>query len=109
VFQDELWSPEGEKGGKKRRNIVNVNYVTVQLLRLESEEVFQAWGKYFPQLTSKKQPRMNNERWQILMKGCRERYEYFSFQKTEEVIYLGDWEYKELTPDLIKDHCQFFH
>lgn len=111
VFQEKLWDEKGERRseqGLKRRNIINVNYIMVQLLRLESEELFQLWGKFFPQLTSKRQPKINNLRWKILMEECAKRYSFFAIPKTGEIIRL-EWEFKELTLEEIGKTCSFFY
>lgn len=122
VFQDELWSEEGEgarpdyslspearkKALLKRRNIVNVNYLAVQMLRLESEQLFREWGKFFPQLTSKKQPQTNNERWRLLILKLETRYSLFGIPRTEETLKLT-WEFRELTREEIEEYCNFFH
>lgn len=110
VFQEKLWDEKGERRseqGLKRRNIINVNYIMVQLLRLESEELFQLWGKFFPQLTSKRQPKINNRRWEILMVECARRYASFAIPKTGEIIKFS-WEFKELTLEEIGKTCSFF-
>lgn len=110
IFLELLFSEDGERGKEdslERRNIVNVNYLFVQLLRLESEEMFQEWGKFFPQLHSKRQPRINNLRWKILVEGCKNRYKQFAIYRTEEKLLL-DWEYKELTKEDINKYCSFF-
>jgi len=111
VFQEKLWSETGEKGKEdqlERRNIINVNYLMVQMLRLEDEELFKIWGKFFPQLTSKKQPGLNNARWKILTDELKGRFKLFSIFRTEERIALN-WEFKELTKEDIELYCSGFH
>lgn len=111
VFQETLWSPTGEKGKDntlERRNIINVNYLTVQMLRLESEDLFRSWGKFLPQLTAKKQPGINNRRWKLLCEKLEGRDFRVLFSKNQEKISLK-WEYKELTVEDIKLYCSGFH
>jgi len=111
VFQETLFSPQGEKPKEnllERRNIMNVNYVTLQILRLESEEIWREWAKYFPQLVSKKQPNKNNLRWKIIIDICKKRYKTFSFSRTEEEIKL-DWRYIEFTKEEISKYTNHFN
>lgn len=108
VFQEKLWNAGGEKDALHRRNIVNVNYLIAQMLRLESEDLFRAWGKFLPQLSSKKQPWTNNARWKILTQELQGRFKLFSNRRTEERIPLT-WEYKELTKEDIDLYCSGFH
>lgn len=110
VFQETLFSPNGEKpkeNNLERRNILNVNYVSLQILRLEAPEVWKEWAKYFPQLVSKKQPYKNNERWKIIIEMCKKRYKVFSWPRTEEEIHLN-WVYLEFTKEDINKHCVYF-
>ena len=110
MFQEKLFSSSGERSKEnhlERRNILNVNYVTLQILRLESEEVWKCWAKYFPQLVAKKQPEKNNKRWKTIIETCKTRYQNFSISKTEERVPLY-WEYIEFTREEINKYCDYF-
>lgn len=110
VFRETLYSPKGERPKEnllERRNILNVNYVTLQILRMESEPVWKVWAKYFPQLVSRKQPQKNNQRWKIIVEICKKRYPRYGHPRTEEEIFF-EWNYIEFTREEINKHCTFF-
>ena len=91
----------------QRKNIINVNYSFIQLLRLEDEKYLEIYGRYFPQLCSKEQPQKNNRRWKILIEYLDQHYKKLGVPKLESV-YCFNWEYKPLTQALIEKHCMFF-
>lgn len=110
VFQEKLYCSAGEKSKEsalERRNILNVNYVTLQLLRLENIEVWKAWAKYFPQLVAKKQPEKNNKRWKTIIDCCKSRYMLYAPARTEEPTPLH-WEFHEFSREEIERYCCFF-
>lgn len=90
-----------------RKNIPNVNYSFLQLLRLEEPSLLSVLGKFFPQLCSKEQPNKNNKRWKILMEYCKKNFSKSVNPKTEEIFVLH-WEYIPLTQKDIEEHCVYF-
>lgn len=110
IFRELLYSPQGERSKDselERRNMPNVNYITLQLMRLESEEVFKEMAPYFPQLVSKKQPGKNNQRWKLLSQGCHNRFSAYGVPRTEETLWLN-WDYKEFTREETDMLCKVF-
>lgn len=65
---------KNDKNGLRRKNIINLNYTIVQIFRLESEELFRLVAPYFPHVRSPVQPRLNNQRWRILIDYCEKHY-----------------------------------
>lgn len=90
-----------------RKNIINVNYSFLQLLRLENPDFLSLFGIFFPQLSSKEQPGRNNKRWKILMEYCEKNYKNYSCPKTNEPFYFN-WKFIPLTSLEIMEHCTFF-
>ena len=110
VFKRLLYSSKGERnnGGKlKRRNIMNINYLFCQLLRLEDPSVWEKWVKFFPQLVSKKQPAKNNARWKLIVQECSKCYRIYGDPRSEERTRF-DWNYIEFTREEIQQHCNYF-
>jgi hypothetical protein len=91
-----------------RKNIVNVNYTFLQLLRLETDDALEHFGIFFPQLCSKEQPAKNNRRWKYIIDYCNANFKRFSCVKTD-VTYQFDWNYLPLTQPEIKEHCTYFN
>lgn len=91
----------------ERTNIYNVNYIVLQLLRLEDEVYFQKYGIFFPQLTSKDQPHQNNNRWKILVKYCSSQFSTYSCPKTEKTFHFT-WKYIPMTTEEILKFCVYF-
>lgn len=90
-----------------RKNIINVNYSYLQLLRLEEPSLLDAFGKFLPQLCSKEQPNKNNKRWKILMEYCHAHFPRSVCAKTGETFSFN-WEYVPLTQRDIEEHCVYF-
>jgi len=92
----------------QRKNILNLNYVMVQLLRLEDQQSYKQLACFFPQLASDNQPQLNNKRWKILMEYCSTNFEQYSDPKVEE-NHDFHWEYKPLeTQHIIQDIARFY-
>lgn len=95
-----------------RFNIINLNYIQIQLIRIESEELFQETAKFLPQLTSKNQPATNNERWKILMDYCLAHFSVHSYRDSDSNS--GDmctelkWDFIPLTNRDIELYFRFF-
>lgn len=90
-----------------RKNIINVNYSFLQLLRLEEPLLLDSFGKFLPQLCSKEQPNKNNKRWKLLMECCQARFPRSVCPKTGETFQFN-WEYIPLTQRDIEEHCVYF-
>ena len=90
-----------------RKNIINVNYSFLQLLRLEDPSMLEVFGKFFPQLCSKEQPNKNNKRWKVLMEYCKKNFRQSVCPKTEE-IFVMNWEFLPLTQTDIEKYCVYF-
>lgn len=87
--------------GLYRRNIPNINYLFVQMVRLDTEEWFHELLPWFPQLSGEDQPSLNNMRWRVLLDECRKLYPVYSNPKggkdpDGEPIYFN-WDYKPLS------------
>lgn len=98
--QDEANSILPHWKGLYRRNIPNINYLFVQMVRLDSEEWFHELLPWFPQLSGEDQPSLNNMRWSVLLGECRKHYPVYSNPKggkdpDEEPIFFN-WDYKPL-------------
>lgn len=106
-FDRTLKRKRGEKdqNNLKRNNVINLNYSIIQLIRMESEEEFIRLAKFFPQLISHNQPGLNNKRWEIILKECREKYSYFSDPLRGEPFFF-DWPFK---PILVEDLVKYFY
>lgn len=91
----------------KRNNVINLNYVMIQLFRLEGEQWFQVLAKFLPQLISFHQPRLNNERWKILIEYCREHYPMVE-DPIRGTCYRFFWDFLELTEQDIIKHFFYF-
>lgn len=86
----------------KRKNIMNINYVFMMLARLEDESFFKHYAKYFPQLISPSQPKLNNERWELIVDYCKTHFRTYA-TRVKQNLYYFDWEYKPLLEtDLVK-------
>ncbi len=89
-----------KKAGVHRRNIMTLNYVIPQLMRLESEELFRDNARFFPILTSDTQPKLDNVRWKLIIDHCNANSRLVYCKKEERVLKL-EWEYKQIrTEDL---------
>lgn len=100
--------PQESKGRNLfRKNIINVNYSFLQLLRQENPDFLEHFGKFFPQLSSKEQPGRNNKRWKILMEYCKKNYETYSCPKTGE-RFKFKWDFFPLSTLDIMEHCVYF-
>lgn len=110
AFQKTLFIPPKEKPKNylQRRNIINLNYTMVQLWRLEDAEEFCRIAPYLPQLSSDKQPNLNNNRWKILIEEVSQNFTHFEDPCTGE-IYSFNWEYIPLSNQDIIKYFQGFH
>lgn len=86
-----------------RHNIVNINYLTPCLIRMESEEIFREIAKFFPQMISQDQPAKNNKRMKIMLDKCQE-----SFSRAGEGGWDFDWTFKPITEQEILDYFTYF-
>lgn len=91
-----------------RNNILNLNYVQVQLARQESVEIFEHIAPFLVQLNSSNQPRINNERWQIINSFCAENFALVTDPISGENFYF-DWPYIPLTEEDIEKYFTYFH
>jgi len=87
--------------GLYRRNIPNINYLFVQMVRLDSEDWFHELLPWFPQLSGEDQPSLNNMRWSVLLDKCRELYPVYSNTKggkdPDEEPIIFHWDFKPMT------------
>lgn len=90
-----------------RHNMFTLNYVILQLLRIESEELFEEYAKFLPQLLSVDQPHLNNERWKCIVEWCDKHGRYYHNQLTD-TEYWFDWPYKPLKFEDILNYVSFF-
>lgn len=90
-----------------RNNVMNLNFVIVQLFRLESEELFRKLAKYLPQLISQKQPRINNMRWRVIMEYCKTHYSVVS-DPVKGNFFSFEWKYIPLTTSDLLSYFYFF-
>lgn len=87
----------------KRRNIINLNYIILQLLRLIDEFEFQYWQKYFD-LSTKNSLKLFNYYWRVMIEWINENQKNYYDSKNEQ-IFRFDWTYIKLRKsDLIKNN-----
>lgn len=97
----------------QRNNVINLNYSIIQLIRLEDdpeEHIFHYLAKYFPQLISHNQPELNNQRWEILMKKCEEKYFKTGFaDPIKGDLYYFEWPYKPIEEEHLLKYFYYFY
>lgn len=91
----------------RRKNIINLNYTIVQLLRLEDESLFRMYGRYFPQLTGSQQTTVNNARWKLIVDYCTFHFAGSHNPVTSEQ-FVFNWEFKPLEMRDIIWYCTYF-
>lgn len=87
-----------------RKNILNVNYVLAQLLRIVNPELWRDYAKFIPQLESSTQPEQNNQRWRIIMDWCRDH-----FPSQESLPDPLDWPFYPITNSELENEFKFFY
>lgn len=103
----------GREGDLGRINIINMNYVLIQLVRLEAgEDAFEECAKFFPLINSSEQPRKNNERWKLIVEwNSRHSVGSFLCPETKQFLYIpaGFWRFLPITANDIINHFTFFY
>lgn len=92
---------------KKSRNIMTVNYILLQLIRLESEELFRENAKFLPVVKSAESPEVNNRRWQLTCEYC-SRYHSRHWVKEKDEFMDFRWDYMPLTDEDILRFVIYF-
>lgn len=110
---NQIFHEESNKTKRKRKNILNLNYILLQLFQLEIPEYIKYYGIYLPQLKSTKQPMYNNKYWYKIMTKCKEYCTKEGF-RTKIIEQYGfdicdyEWPYIPITLK-IHFHCNQYH
>lgn len=110
AFANQLKKGKGEDSDSshlKRNNIININFLIIMLIRLESEFEFRKLAKFCPQLMSHQQPKLNNQRWKVIIDYCDHNYRVVS-DPIKGTFFSFDWEYKPLTNSDLLNFFYFF-
>lgn len=89
-----------------RKNMLNLNYVIPQLIRLESEDLFREIARFFPQNRSEHQPASNNQRWKIIINYCSENFTKIYHYKSETIDLK--WNYQPLLTEDILNYFLYY-
>lgn len=91
----------------KRLNIINLNYIILQLLRLISESQFHYWKRYF-ELSTKNSLKLFNYYWGIMINWINENQQNYYDSKNEQ-IFRFHWFFMKLRKsDLINEDDETF-
>lgn len=108
AFEQLRRDPTSIHFGKK--NIFSINYIYLQIMRCESEEVAKRVAMFLPQTLNTHQPGWNNRRWEEIV-------DYISCNFGPGSLFKGEtldsfhgfaWNCELLTEEYILRHCCFF-
>lgn len=108
AFNATLSSKHGSTHWLKRTNIVNLNYILPQILRLESESLWDECAKFFKQLTHENHPGHNNERWRVIVMYCDRHFRRARATKEGGDLLL-EWPYFPMTTEEILTKYNYFY
>lgn len=108
AFNSILSAKHGSSHKLKRTNIVNLNYLMPQIIRLESETLWSECAKFFKQLTHDDHPEDNNQRWREIINFCDAHFRRARASR-EGGEFVFEWPYKPMTREEILTKYNYFY
>lgn len=108
AFVSTLSSKHGSEHRLSRTNIINLNYIIPQIMRLESEQLWEYCAKFFKQLSHEKHPGENNARWAEIIGYCDQHFRKAVISKDGGEQFF-EWKYIPMRPHEILTRYDYFY